>query len=146
MPDKDKWLKAIFLNKEWHFNNESIIVGHSAGASFTLKLLEKIPNIIKINKAILVSAAANMGTRPEFFVYRKSLVGEPFNWVKIKKSCNNFYIICSNKDPYDCGIDQGKIIQENVGGKLIIKNGEGHFNLEKGPQYKKFPFLLDLID
>lgn len=145
MPDKNKWLGTIFSNKKWHFDDESIIVGHSAGASFALRVLEEIAEGIKIHKAILVSPAANMGTKPEFFAYRKSLVGEPFDWVKIRKSCDEFFLIHSDKDPYDCGADQGKIIQEKIGGELIIKKGEGHFNLEKGPQYKKFPLLLDLI-
>lgn len=145
MPDRDKWLNTIFSNKKWNFDRESVIVGHSAGATFALRVLENIPKGIKINKAILVAGAVNMGIKPEFFVYKKSLIGSPFNWLKIKKSCNKFYLIYSDKDPYDCGVDQGKIIKEKVGGELIVKKGEGHFNLEKGPQYKKFPLILNLL-
>jgi len=51
----------------------------------------------------------------------------------------------SDNDPYQCGTDQGKIMQEHLGGKLIVKPGEAHFNLEKGEQYKQFPFILKLI-
>jgi len=72
-------------------------------------------------------------------------VSQPFNWEKIKKSCTKFYFIHSDKDPYDCGEDQGKILQAHLGGELIVKKGEGHFNLEKGPQYKKFPLLVALV-
>ena len=32
-----------------------------------------------------------------------------------------------------------------VNGKLIVKKGQGHFNLEKGPEYKQFPFLLEVL-
>jgi len=146
VPDKEKWLNTIFSNKEWVFDNESIIIGHSAGATLILRILEKLPQGIKINKAILVSGPANIGTKPEYFVYKKSLVGSPFDWGKIKNSCNSFYFICSDNDTYQCGEDQAKILQENLGGELILKKGENHFNLEKGPQYKQFPLLLELIE
>ena len=145
-PDKKKWLDTVFANKKWVFNDESVIIGHSAGATLILRILEQLPKETKINKAILVSGPCNMGKMPQFCVYKKGLVGDPFNWSKIKGSCNKFYLIYSDKDPYDCGVDQGKMIQENIGGELIIKNGEGHFNLERGPEYKQFPLLLSLIE
>lgn len=46
------WLEVIFSNKNWEFNKESIIVGHSSGATLILRILEKLPKNIKINKAI----------------------------------------------------------------------------------------------
>lgn len=63
----------------------------------------------------------------------------------IKKSARRFYFIHSNNDQYQCGEEQGKIMKQNLGGELIIKTGEGHFNLEKSPGYKQFPLLLELI-
>lgn len=146
VPDKEKWLNTVFSNKEWVFDNESLIVGHSAGATLILRILEKLSEGVKINKAILVAGPVNMGTMPQFFVYKKSLLGESFNWTKIKEFCDKFYLIYSDKDPYDCGIDQGRIIQEHTGGELLLKEGQGHFNLEKGPEYKQFPSLLQLIE
>lgn len=69
----------------------------------------------------------------------------PFNWEKIKRSSRKFIFIASNNDKYDCGESQSRILQEHLGGKLIIKPDEGHFNLEVGEKYKKFPLLLKLI-
>jgi predicted alpha/beta hydrolase family esterase len=146
VPDKEKWLNTVFSNKEWVFDTESVIIGHSAGATLILRILEKLSEKVKINKAILVAGPVNMGTMPQYFIYKKSLLGEPFNWAKIKESCSKFYLIYSDKDPYDCGIDQGKIIQEHTGGELLPRNGQGHFNLEKGLEYKQFPLLLELIE
>lgn len=145
-PDKEKWLNAIFSNKDWVFDSESIIIGHSAGATLILRILERLSEEIKINKVILVAGPVNVGTIPEYFVYKKSLVKDPFNWEKIKKSCNNFYFICSDNDKYQCGVDQAKIMQEHLGGELVFKKGEGHFNLEKGSEYKQFPLLVELIE
>lgn len=145
IPDKDSWLKVIFSNKEWHFTDETVMIGHSAGANLILRILEALPDGIQINKAILVSGPENMGTKKEYFGY-KGLVKDPFNWEKIKKGAKNFYLVYSDNDQYECGVDQGKLIQEHIGGELILKPGQGHFNLEQGEHYKKFPLITELLD
>ncbi len=99
----------------------------------------------QMQKAILVAGPVEFGTKPEFFQYKRGLMKKPFDWKKIKKSAKEFYFIHSDNDQYQCGADQGKIMQKYLGGELIVKSGEGHFNLEKGPQYKQFPLILDLI-
>jgi len=127
------------------FNKDSIIVGHSAGATLILRILEHLPEGVRINKAILVAGVVELGTKPEFLQYKRSLVENPFDWGKIKKSAKEFCFVCSDNDPYQCGADQGKIMQEHLGGKLVVKRGEAHFNLEKRAEYKQFPFVLELL-
>lgn len=144
-PDKKAWLDTIFLNKQWVFDSESIIVGHSAGATCILRVLEQLPGGVKIDKAILVAGPMTLGSKPEIFKYKESLVGGGFDWKKIKDSCEKFYLFYSDNDPYDCGINEGKEIQSYIGGEMFFKSGEGHFNLEKGPQYKQFPEVLEKI-
>lgn len=145
-PDKESWLDTIFSNKDWTFNDESIIVGHLAGATLILRILERISDKTKIHKSILVAGPCNLGSMPQYFVYKESLVSGEFEWQKIKNTCKEFHLIYSDNDPYDCGMDQGIIIHKNIGGELIIKKGEQHFNLEKSSEYKEFPLLLELID
>ncbi len=140
------WLDTIFSNKDFVFNNETLLVGHSSGATLILRILEQLPKGVKINKAIMVAAPVELGTIPEYFPYKKDLIKGGFNWQKIKNSCEEFYFIHSENDKYQCGTPQGKILEKNLGGNLIIKPNEGHFNLEVGPQYKEFPLLLELID
>jgi hypothetical protein len=144
-PNQELWLKTIFSNNKWQFNEESVVIGHSAGATLILRILEKLPQGAQIKKAVLVAGVVQLGTKPEFFPYKRSLVEKPFNWQKIKKSTRELYFIHSDNDPYLCGADQGNIMQEHLGGKLIVKPGEGHFNLEKGQQYKQFSLILDLL-
>ncbi len=140
------WLETIFSNPEWEFNEDSIIIGHSAGATLIPRILERIPLGVKIDKAIMVAPYANRGTKSEYFHYKNGLLEKPFHWGKIKNASKHFYFIASNNDPYQCGTDQAKIFQEHLGGELIIKLGQGHFNLERSPEYKEFPLLLKLID
>ena len=81
----------------------------------------------------------------EFDEGMKTFSHKKFDWEKIKNACGEFYLFYSDNDPYECGIENGRIIHKKLGGKLLLKTGEGHFNLEKGPQYKQFPELLKYI-
>ena len=146
VPKQDDWLHTIFSNTQWQFNEESVIIGHSAGAAVILRILEQLPDGVSINKAVLVAGPVELGTKSEYFPYKQSLVENPFNWDKIKKSAKHFYFIHSDNDPYQCGVDQGKIMQHYLGGELIVKPNQGHFNLEKGPEYKQFSFILELLE
>src|SRR3989338_4984017 len=66
-PMKDVWLNAVFSNSQWEFNKESVIIGHSAGATLILRILEKLPTGTQINKAILVAGVVTLGTKEEYF-------------------------------------------------------------------------------
>ena len=69
-----------------------------------------------------------------------------FDWKKIQKSCRRFYFIASDNDPYLCGDDQAQILQDRMGGEVIVLSGEGHFNIEKkNTKYKEFPEILKYI-
>ena len=145
-PDMEEWVNFIFSNKKWKFNKESIIIGHSSGATLVLGLLQKLPSDIKVNMAILVAGFVQFSGLPEVDEVIKGQLKEPFNWKKIKKASKDFFFIHSDNDQYRCGVEQGKIMQKNLGGKLIIKKGEGHFNLTTNKKYKTFPFLLRLLN
>ncbi len=144
-PILKEWLQTIFANKDWVFNSESIMVGHSSGASLILRILEKLSKSIKIDKAILVAAPIDKGVIAEYFILKEDITKDLFNFEKIRNSCKHFYFIYSDNDPYDCGERNGRILQEKLGGELIIKKGQGHFNLEMGEKYREFPEILKLI-
>lgn len=144
-PLQEEWLKAIFANKDWDFNEESVMIGHSSGATLILRILERLPESIKIYKAILVAGPLDKGSILEIWPLKEDLTKLPFNWEKIKQSAREFISIYSDDDAYDCGLRHGKEIHRQVGGKLIIKKGEGHFNLEVGEKYRQFPELLKYI-
>lgn len=145
-PDVDKWVDYIFSNKEWQFDKESVIIGHSAGATAILGLLQKLRKEIKIDKAILVAGLVKLTTLPKINKIAKGLLKKPFDYKKIKNSSKNFYFIHSDNDRYQCDIKQGKIMQKKLGGKLIVRPGEDHFNLETSPKYKKLPLLLEILE
>ena len=145
IPVESQWLNVIFKNKQWVFDRDSVLIGHSSGATLILRILEKLPEGAKIKKAILVAGPIDKGTIKKFWPYKEDLTKDPFSWQKIKSACQEFILIYSDNDPYDCGIRHGKVIAERVNGSLILKTGQGHFNLEVGLKYRQFPWLLEYI-
>ena len=135
-PSIIKYNKKIFGNKDWKFNDKSVIVGHSSGAVAILGILQALPENIKIDTAILVGAFEPSKDDPEYPMIS--------NYDKIKAKTKRFIFIHSDNDPY-CPLEEAKFLADKLNGKLIIKKGQGHFNLEHGQQYKKFPFLLEFI-
>src|SRR3989344_3246460 len=111
IPKLEDWLEAV--NKtEFEFNEESVLIGHSSGATLILRILENLPENTSVRTAILVAAPLDKGSIPQIFKLKESVTKDPFNFEKIKKSAQKFYLIYSDNDPYDCGERHGKILKE----------------------------------
>lgn len=144
-PDIDKWTKFVLSNKDWSFNQYSVIIGHSAGATFILGLLQNLPKRVKISKAILVAGFVELADSVQENKIKLGLLKYPFDWEKIKASCKKFYFIHSDNDRYQCDMNQGEIMRKKLGGELVFIPGEDHFNLETSPKYREFPELLKYL-
>lgn len=139
-PSIKRYNDFILGNGRWVFNDKSTLIGHSSGAVAILGLLQHLPEDVVVDTCILVgSFKDNLGSK-DF----DGLFEEPFNFKEIKKHAKHFIFIHSDNDPY-CPLEHAKYLAKKLGGKLIIKKGQGHFNLEKGEEYKQFPFILELL-
>jgi len=135
-------LKVVlaFVLKGGKFKEETILIGHSAGCSLILSILENIS--VKIKKAILVA-----GYCQPLLEGANDILQKTYNWEKIRQNVDEIIFINSDNDPWGCDDKQGKMMFDNLGGTLIIRHGEGHMGSDKFNQpYKEFPFLLKLID
>jgi uncharacterized protein len=125
----------------YKFDNETIIIGHSAGGPLTLSILENIT--VKVNKAILVAGYARpkgKNPKPEKILQKK------YNWKKIQNNSNEIIFINSDNDPWGCNDKEGQYMFKNLGGTLIIRHGEGHMGSDTFKQpYKQFPLLQKLL-
>jgi predicted alpha/beta hydrolase family esterase len=137
-PNLTDWLPYVL--ESGVFTQETIIVGHSAGAQLILSLLEKIDQPTK--QAILVSGYAK--------ALRSTAESEQegeYNWRAIKGKSQQFIFINSDNDPWECTDTQGRIMLDQLGGVQIILKGEGHMGSQTYNQpYKEFPLLTRLID
>ncbi len=135
-PKLSGWLK--YFEENVTINNDTILIGHSLGAPFILRLLEKFPEAQKIKAAFLVSGFE----RPLGFPETENFVDKPFDWEKIKKGCEKFVVIHSDNDPY-VPLPIGKDLAKSLRVEPIIEHAAGHINAPGG--YLSYPKLLNLI-
>jgi hypothetical protein len=136
-PNREDWLTFILENGK--FTEETIIVGHSAGAQIIPSILEKLN--VKIKKAVLVAGYAK--------ALRKNADSEnsvdDFDWENIKSKAEEFIFINSDNDPWQCTDKQGRIFFDNLGGTQVVLH-EGHMGSSYCNQsYTEFPLLLKLV-
>jgi len=133
-PDIDKYWNSV---KDFNFNEETLLIGHSSGATTVFGILNRIP--VKIKTAISVSGFC------KYENYNcQDLIKEPFDWEKIKNNAEKILLLWSPDDPY-IAKDQTDFLSEKLGVEPIIIPDSGHFNLEKSPRFKQFPELLEII-
>jgi predicted alpha/beta hydrolase family esterase len=139
-PDDQRYSAYIFGGKHWQFNSETIIVGHSSGGVAALKLLQHLPDEIVVNTCITVGAFVKTHGWDDI----KGLFVPPFDYEKIKSHAKHFVVYHSDNDKY-VPLSDAQYLEKALDAELIVINGQGHFNLEEGEKYKKFPELLEKI-
>ena len=135
---EENWFN-VFEEYKQYLNSDTILVGHSLGGTFLLRLLEK--SDIKIKASFLV--AAPIGIQPiKNYLTDKPFLDQPFNWNKIKEHCQKFFVFHSDTDPF-VTLENGEQLAKNLNTKLFIIPGCGHFNKTAG--FDKFELLLEKI-
>jgi hypothetical protein len=141
LPNTDKadikdWLPVALKER---FDENTILIGHSAGCPLILSVLENIQ--VRIKQVIMVAGFFEPLEIPE------PILQENYAWNKIKDHSQEFIFINSDNDPWGCNDIVGRKLLDHLGGKLIIPKGEGHMGSDSFKQpYREFPFLLKLID
>ena len=133
-----EWFEVL-KNYEQYINEDTILIGHSLGGVFTLRIMEKLTHPIKA--AFFIGTP--IGIRPIANYDRdNSFSGFNFDWDSIKKRAKYFVVFQSDNDPY-VGLDNGKELAKNLGVELSFIPNAGHFNKKAG--YVKFEKLLDKV-
>lgn len=139
-PDLKTWLP--FVQRKADFNEETILIGHSAGGPLVLSVLEKLD--VTIHKAILVSGYARpKGEKQE----AEAILQDKYNWPQIKVNVRDLIFINSDNDPWGCDYREGQYMWEHLGGTLLLLEAEGHMGSDSFKQpYTRFPLLEKLLE
>ncbi|MCL2383910.1 MAG: alpha/beta hydrolase [Oscillospiraceae bacterium] len=131
-----EWFKVL---EGYEIGEETVIIGHSLGGVFTLRILEKLEYPVK--GAFLVGTP--VGIRPiKNYERDVSFCGFDFEWNKIRKNAKRFVVFHSDDDPY-VGLENGQKLAEKLGVTLSFVPNAGHFNMSAG--YTEFPDLFEEI-
>ncbi len=140
-PNIHRYNQCFFDNKDWAFDSETVLIGHSSGAVAILGLLQALPEDAAVQACYLVGSFKNDLQWDEL----KELFVEPFDFDSIRKKSRLFYFLHSDNDTY-CPLDHAEYLHEKIGGDLIVLPGQKHFSVGTyGEAYRKFPYLLHLI-
>lgn len=132
-----EWFEVL---ENYEINQDTLLIGHSLGGIFTLRILEKLSNPVKA--AFFVGTP--IGIQPIKFYDRDfAFSGFDFDWNKIKKNAKRFVAFHSDNDPY-VDLANGEMLAEKLGIKLNFIPNSGHFNTKAG--YTEFPQLLKEIN
>lgn len=137
-PNFQDWSRELEKYREY-INENSVLIGHSLGGLFLLRVLERLS--VPIRAAFFV--AAPIGVKPiRYYESDKKFSGFDFDWETIKKKAKHFDVFHSDNDPYVC-LDNGKQLAEHLGVSLTFIPNAGHLNAETG--YTKLEPLLEKI-
>ena len=131
----EAWLNVLDEYKGTIGEN-TILIGHSLGGLFLLRLLERLPHKVK---AVFFTATP-IGIQPiKNYEADKAFSGSfDLNWDEIRKKADAFSVFHSDNDPY-VGLENGKELASNLGIELSFIPNAGHFNAKAG--YVKFEKL-----
>jgi predicted alpha/beta hydrolase family esterase len=131
----EDWLKVL-KKYEQRIDEQTILVGHSLGGLFLLRVLERLNHPV----AAAFFVAAPVGVKPIlYYDSDEKFSGFEFEWDKIKGKANNFFVYHSNNDPY-VSLGNGELLAKQLGVQLTMIPNAGHLNAESG--YTKFYKLL----
>ena len=131
------WLETFEPYRQ-KISKDSIVIGHSVGVPFLLKILESTPA-----KAAFFVAGFATNPHNEFTPVMKDIADRTFDWTAIHSNCQKFAVIHSDTDPY-VPIEKAQELAEKLRVKVTLIKGAGHFNESAG--YTEFPQLLEMIE
>ena len=128
------------LAKNWVFDSDTVIIGHSSGTIAALGLLQALPAAAVIKQCILIGSFKddlgwqNLG----------GLFAEPLDFDAIKKHCADFLLLHSDNDPY-CPLKHAQYLAKKLQGTLQVEPGQKHFSEETDSKYTTFPLLKTIL-
>lgn len=134
----ETWFK-VFAKYREYFTPDTILIGHSLGGTFALRILED--STVQIKAAFIVSAS--IGVLPiKYYEGDKPFLKKPFDWQKIRRNAKTIYVFHSEDNPLIC-VGNGIKLARNLGVEPILFKNAGHFNARSG--YTHFEELLERI-
>lgn len=131
-----EWFNVL---KDCEIDQDTLLIGHSLGGVFTLRILEELDYPVK--GAFFIGTP--VGIKPITYYDRDvAFSGFDFDWDKIRKNAERFVVFQSDDDPY-VGLANGEKLAKELGITLHFVPNSGHFNAKAG--YTEFPDLLQEI-
>ncbi len=148
MPDSDtpvidKWIPYLTASIRDPDKN-TVLVGHSLGATALLMYLEQLPETASVGKVILVAGAFTKisGHTPEQQAIAKPWLETPFNFEKIRHSSKSIVAFFSDNDPW-VPLKENSEVAKKLHAKIVVEHNMSHYNEDAG--IREVPAVLKEI-
>ncbi len=118
-------------------DQRTLLIGHSIGATFALRLLERLSTPICAT-ALVAGVSGPLGL-PDYDTLNATFHSSPFAWEAIRRNAGKVICLAGDNDPY-VPPEQGRHIAEKLGSELTVVPGGGHLNAEFG--FSTLPQLI----
>ncbi len=122
-------------------NADTILIGHSLGGLFLLRVLEQLP--APVAASVFVGTPVGIEPIKNFSSDAAFSPGFTFDWPTIVAHAGRTTVFHSDNDPY-VSLGNGQALAKELGVALSLIPGAGHFNAQAG--YVKFPGLLESVE
>lgn len=129
--------RAVFRREIGAIDGDTVLIGHSAGASFVLRMIEESGQAA--GAVFLVAPFVQCIGVPEFDPLIEPFVSSPFDWCAIRKNCGTALAYAGDNDPW-VPLRLSSAVAEGLGIPLTVISGGGHLNASAG--YIEFERLL----
>lgn len=133
-----EWFNALKACEQF-IDQNTILIGHSLGGVFALRILEKLDHPVYAS----IFVGTPIGIQPIANYDRdNSFSGFNFDWKRVVENAGQTIVFQSDNDPY-VGLENGKQLAQNIKTDLTFIPGAGHFNQKAG--YTRFNQLLEKL-
>lgn len=138
-PERKLWTEFLF--KEYTFTSETVVIGHSAGATCILSLIDQLES--PIHKAILVAGYAV----PLPHIQRtKHMIQDSYDRERMKNNAKEIVFINSDNDPYECHDRQVRSLVERLDATFVFAKWMWHmWSGTYNDRCKELPLLLPYL-
>lgn len=137
-PNEKKWVAAL-RSAVGEPNENTFLVGHSAGVMTILRYLESLDDGKRVGGCVLVAGwTDDLGYKQLSNFFKK-----PISWERVKAKCGNFVAIHSDNDPF-VDMRHGHAFKAHLGAKLVVEHAKKH--MTGGDGVKALPSVVEAIE
>lgn len=136
----DAWFEALDRTVRDLAASSTVLVGHSLGAAFALRLIERSAEPFRAT--LLAAGFVGALGLPDYDSINATFFATPFDWSALRNRAGQIFCWAGADDPY-VPVSRTKQIADLLGAPLHIVNGGGHLNAES--KFLRFPELQNAI-
>lgn len=143
-PSLKEEIEFVTANTPFAFDEETVIIGHSSGASLALALVSTAQAPIGALMVVSPFVPTDEPYAATTWEANAKLFDTPIDLSAIRRKALQRLVVHSDDDPY-IPLSVASSIADASHAEFVMIPGQGHFNLEHSDTYKTFPLLLSLL-